>query len=297
MSDYIISGDLVYATKTETININDIKPGKYSLKYDDQHDTLSLKTAVHTSDEIIDIPDSPYQTLIDEIDVFFKSETKQKFKHFGFIYKKAILLHGKPGTGKTCLISKLGDTFTKKTSGGVVFINPSFSGFLKISKMLDPKTPVLVIFEEFDANIKYSEGTLLSLLDGEDQRANTFYIFTTNFLHKIPGRLLRPGRMSNLIELTAPSMQNRLYFLEKKLPELSVKERQVWAKLTDGFTIDQLKHSILLHSCLGQNLDEVVSKIKCQDESIDEGHESRANYKEHYEKESFRSLAQALLGE
>lgn len=272
MASFIIQGSIVYSNTSQDIVENGFKGGVYTVKHDRNSGITSIDTFKVESDEIISLPKSSYFNIMSDVEYFFTAETKQRFKEYGFLYKKAILLHGKPGTGKTCIVVKLIDTFIKTYKNGLVFFNPDLFGFDAVIKLIHPDVPILVAFEEFDSICEnYSEDRLLSLLDGQVQRPNTFYVFTTNFLDKIPKRLFRPSRISDSIEIGLPKTEARLHYLNAKIKNsTSDEDIQKWAELTDGLTIDDLKHTVLAVKCLNKTLEDVIPELIKNHEILDQ---------------------------
>ena len=264
MTSYLITeDDKIYSDQTNEILINGIPTGNYTANCDSITNSVVLSPFKVNSDTLIDMPDGNYNLLLKEMTTFFTSKVKNKFDEFGFIYKKAILLHGKPGTGKTCLVVRLLDMFNKQYNNSIALFNPKLDSLQVIYKHVKDETPMLIIFEEFDSICnKYNESYLLSLLDGQIQRPNTVYLFTTNFIDKIPCRLFRPSRLSNLIEIKEPSLQSRIKYLQAKLVNESSEVINDWAQKTKGFTLDDLKSLILSVKCLDISFNKCVQNLK-----------------------------------
>lgn len=263
MSTFLISGNEVYADASKEVITNGFPPSVYTAVYNSQTGQTTLTEFSVNSDNVIDLPKSEYASILKDVKLFFKPETKAKFDQFGYVYKKAILLHGAPGNGKTCIVVRLINEFRQTFSSGVVLFNPALQAISVISGIMQPTTPMLVVFEEFDGICnEFSESYLLSLLDGQIQRPNTFYIFTTNFLNKIPKRLFRPSRISNLLEVNAPSLEARFAYLTTKLPDDNEKELFAWAQTMEGMSLDDLKHSVLCVKCMNMSLEETIEYLK-----------------------------------
>ena len=67
---------------------------------------------------LIRMPNSKTDQLLKSIETFWS--IKDKYKQFGQLYKRGILLHGTQGTGKTTTIDLLFNQLLKRD--GVVFI-------------------------------------------------------------------------------------------------------------------------------------------------------------------------------
>ena len=241
--------------------LDKIPPGSYQLEYDYDRDQLIIEAQKFTHDEILDIPSPEFQRVIQEMEMFLNGDTKQKFDDYGFLYKRSALLHGVPGTGKTVIVNRIAREVIK--NGGIVLFNPHPDILAKGMKAFDdlqPESTVLVVFEELDELIsEHREKPFLNLLDGEIQKNNVMYLATTNHIENINPRIYRPGRFASLIEVQFPNEQCREFYLAQKLGDPM--EAKVWAKKTEGLSIDELKEVVLSVKCFGNSIDGTVDKI------------------------------------
>lgn len=246
------------------INQQNIPAGCYTARYNSFAGATTLEPTELIVDGLVDLNSPTFNNLINEMNLFFNSDVKKKFQDLGFVYKKSVLLHGKPGTGKTCLVVKVCNIFKDAVNNGIILFNPSLSSLEDIFSVVNKSTPILIILEEFDDIVKSDEQYLLSLLDGEMQRPNTMYLLTTNYINKIPARILRPGRVSNLIEVKYPDFKARLSYLRNKMAYKEEAELIAWTKDTDGLSIDDLKSSILMVECLNIEMAEAIDRLRSQ---------------------------------
>jgi Cdc6-like AAA superfamily ATPase len=238
-----------------------LDPGMYKASYDDMSDSVTFKVMESNHDELVDLPGTEYDAVVSDVDLFLRPETEAKFKEMGFIHKFNILLHGPPGTGKTCLVNRVAQKLI--AANAIVLFNPQPHALQKTYEILDaiqPDTRVLVIFEEMDEHVRREETTLLHVLDGEIQKKNAMYIATTNYIDKIPARVRRPGRFSSVIKVGFPNAKARAHYLSTKLKDkamiASIVER------TDGFSIDELKEVVRGVYCMGKDLDSYIQYVK-----------------------------------
>lgn len=265
-SDLFPSGELIL--------VPELAPGAYSVVETPNGDVYFKEIKIN-SDEILHLPDSPYEIVVKELEHFLTKEVRSKFEKHGFLYKRSTLLYGPPGSGKTCIVNKVSDEVIKQ--GGIVLFDPNPRVISKAYSLIDTLQPgirVLVILEELDELVESYETSLLSILDGEIQRNNVMYLATTNFIERIPGRIRRPGRFSSVVQIGFPSDAARRHYLQKKL-KLELKESIIddWVSKTKNFSIDELKETVVAVLCLGQNLDDVVKRIsqnKTKDVYIEE---------------------------
>ena len=147
--------------------------------------------------------------LVNNIDNFLKSENK--YIERGISYKLGIMLHGKPGNGKTSLIKSLAFKYNKDIYN------------MNLSDMTDEKfgnvihhipENVILVFEDIDCIFKdkrhtnknkLSLNSILNVLDGIMTKNNLIIIMTTNHIEKLDDALIRTGRVDLKIEIENPT--------------------------------------------------------------------------------------------
>lgn len=215
-----------------------------------------------TCSKIVDLPSPEFKQLTERMTKFLLPETRAKYKSYGALYKQGILLHGKPGCGKTVLVNRIAAEALSK--GAIVLFDPNPDYVTDIIEKLsktNPDTLVVVILEEFDNTVKQGyEDTYLKILDGQVQRDNTIYLATTNYKDRIPARLLRAGRLGLHIEMGLPNKESKLFFLKDK--NLTPKETQEIIDSSEGLTIDELNDIGLAVKCLGYSASEALNQLK-----------------------------------
>ncbi|MCP1713551.1 ATP-dependent Zn protease [Kerstersia gyiorum] len=142
---------------------------------------------------------------------------------------KGMLLHGRPGTGKTMLAKALA------AEAGVPFIsvagpqlfNPALTR--SIFSRARRYAPSIVFIDEIDAlGIRGMRGMepainqLLAEIDGFGSRSEhpVFIIAATNFLANVDPALLRSGRLDLLMEVPLLDREARRHFIESRLCSL-----------------------------------------------------------------------------
>lgn len=247
---------------TASLNVethNRLPAGFYKIEQDRNYN-IFLSQFELKADALVDIPSKEFEQVVGEMEFFLQPSTKNSFKELGFLYKRSALLHGLPGTGKTCIVNRISQKVISE--GGIVLMNPSPHLLGPVFEMLEqicPNVTTLVVFEEFNETLEDNEEALLSILDGEVQKNNIMYLATTNFIEQIPSRILRPGRFSSVIEIKFPDTKARVSYLKSKLNDPS--KIMTIADKTEGFSIDELKEVVLSTECLKQDLKYVVDRI------------------------------------
>jgi hypothetical protein len=199
------------------------------------------------------LPTTPRSSLILPEDLLKRIERQAmglskhatRLKAAGRHLKRGILMHGKPGTGKTLsamyLAAQLPDRTVIVLTGGAVGSIETACG---LARLLEPAT---IILEDVDligterehqtvsANALLFE--LLNQMDGLGEDADVLFILTTNRPdHLEPALSARPGRIDLAIEVPLPdeSCRKRLLELYGKGLTLALADIDVWVRRTKG---------------------------------------------------------------
>jgi len=200
-------------------------------------------------------------------------EIKEKAK-LGYLAGNGAILSGFQGTGKTMLVKKLANDLGAK----IIVIDKDMlpkqisASFETARNMAKEGKNVLVIIDEVDAfgqkeYARFGTGyskltTLMTELDGintEKDLKGLMYVFaTTNYLESVDDRLIRPGRLEELIEVPLPDAKARkaILSIHKKNNELNPHEFSIpeevvdyLSKKTNGYTPADLR-SLIKHCCI-----------------------------------------------
>jgi hypothetical protein len=181
-----------------------------------------------------------------ERNVLTFAQQRDSLRALGLSTQKGLLFHGAPGTGKTHCIRYLagqlkGHTTLLITADEIAL----FAEYMVLARLLQP---TLVVIEDADLIARdRSERTgpcdeamlnrLLNELDGLRERADVFFILTTNRPSAIePALANRPGRIDQAIEFPRPDKSHRVRLIELYGQSLRVPRALIdeLAQRTDG---------------------------------------------------------------
>jgi hypothetical protein len=181
-----------------------------------------------------------------ERNILLFAAQRAALRDMGISTQKGLLFHGPPGTGKTHCIRYLSGQLNDHTT---LLITAEQAGllstYMSLARLLQP---ALVVIEDADliARDRDDAGSacdevmlnqLLNELDGLREKADVFFVLTTNRPESLEGALAsRPGRIDQAIEFALPdeSLRRRLLVLYARtlnLPDVLFDEL---AKRTEG---------------------------------------------------------------
>lgn len=244
-----------------------LPPGFYDFCY---YGGPYLKKIDPKTDKAVIVEDSVSNRIIAQIKKFQAS--RPEYARFNLLHKRAILLEGPAGTGKSMGAKIAGDHIVQ--CGGAV-ISPEdpemfvyLPRFLKDLRIVHPEMPVMCIFEDIDHPIYNDEciESHLAFLDGKDQVGNIFCIATTNHINRIDNRLTnRPKRYDEVIHVGPPSEAARRSYLEQIVPQDQPMRKEsidTMTKMSDGFMLAHLSELMIVYLVLDHPLDEAVKRLR-----------------------------------
>ena len=174
------------------------------------------------------------------------AEQRPALRQLGLSTQKGLLFHGAPGTGKTHCIRYLAGRLPGHTT---LLITAEEAGVLPeytaLARLLQP---ALVVIEDADliARERNARGSacdevllnrLLNELDGLRERADVFFVLTTNRPETLePALANRPGRIDQAIEFPLPdeTLRRRLVALYARTLPVGVSLVHELARRTEG---------------------------------------------------------------
>ena len=167
--------------------------------------------------EAVILPASTLATV--ERNVLMFANQRDALRQMGLSTQKGLLFHGAPGTGKTHCIRYLagrlrGHTTFLITAEGMGLLPE----YMALARLLQP---ALVVIEDADliardrsersdACDEVMLNRLLNEMDGLRERADVFFVLTTNRPQTLePALTSRPGRIDQTIEFPLPDLERR----------------------------------------------------------------------------------------
>jgi len=246
--------------KAFSVTHEKLPPGCYGVTVD-RHDDRPIFVGRYIKiDKIMRFKGELADKFLNEIDDFWKKE--DSFKKHGFLHRRGYMLYGAQGVGKSSIVWQVMKDVVDR--GGIVLIcdNPDFfTQGLKNLRQVEPKRPIVCVFEDIDAIIKkYGDTELLSILDGDSQIDRVINIATTNYPELLDRRIInRPRRFDRIYKILPPSEKVRVAFLKAKLPK--TENLNEWVKKTKGLSFAALAESLISVLCLDNKLDDVVEVL------------------------------------
>ena len=268
-SKWIKKGPNVFIPTDNSTILPEVDAGIYDLRVADGIGFYMVKKEAYL-DELIEFPSGIHKKVLDGIKDFW--QRKPKFREYGFAFKRGILLHGKPGSGKSCLISLAMKYMVNELNGIVLPLRGEtdlgkYANYIpEIFRVIEKNRPIIVIFEDIE-NLCYGscETELLNVLDGLDQLENVVYLATTNYIEKLKERIInRPSRFDRRIMVNFLDRNDRIFYFEKKLKpaDLGKYDIRKWADDTEGMNVAHLAELIKSIVIFDNDYNETIDTLR-----------------------------------
>jgi SpoVK/Ycf46/Vps4 family AAA+-type ATPase len=200
--------------------------------------------------------------VMEEIDQFWT--LKPNFDKLGLLHHRGILVYGPPGTGKSAMMQQVAERMVKQDN--VLFFAHGLGGLmagLQAFRDVEPTRKAVVVLEDLDEYLQWSERDLLQLLDGENSVDNVLFLASTNYIQKFPPRLLRPGRFDRKVFLGFPPIEGRRTYLQNKLKGTESAEAiEELAVKTDGMSFGHLRELVIAAFAFKEPIEKVLRRLK-----------------------------------
>lgn len=261
--------------------IERLPSGFYKPYHDSYNDKYYFVTKNIIMPKLYAFENDIQKAIMDDIKRFWNSE--ERYRRFGSVYKRNILLYSLPGNGKTSVINLLCQDLIREHDGIIVYIDSnkelhSYSDCMQRFKAIEPNRNVITIIEDFErlAEDKDNAALLLQMLDGNEQVDNVVTIATTNYPEILEKRFVcRPSRFNLVIEYGKPNEDTRRQYITMKLQDggIDVNDSNVkedierLVRKTDNYTFDFLKEAVqgiyvddLTEDAVFERLNEIIER-------------------------------------
>lgn len=274
-----IKQDDKYIPVSEATNVLPI--GYYKPVHNQYDDKVYLSLREIVKPNLYALPNKIQASLIRDIKKFWESE--ERYRKFGSVYKRNILMYSTPGNGKTSLINIICGELISKYNGIVITIDSvqdlvSYPICMDRLRLIEPNRKVITVIEDFERLTKNDDNAslLLQILDGNKQYDNVVTIATTNHPEILEKQFVcRPSRFNVVIEYNKPNKRTRQAYIELKLRDggIDITDEKVKAdierlvKKTEGYTFDFVKEAIqgiyiddIEEDVVFKRLEEIIAK-------------------------------------
>lgn len=259
-SQWAIGGNGRYQPVGATVKT--VPPGIYTMwsqpgSWGIEHQSLS-------SDGIYLLPDMSTEEVLKDVHKFWESEARYR-KH-NLLYKRGILMHGAPGSGKTVAVKLLMNEIVKR--GGIVLLVQHVGlaiEAVKAIRRIEPTRHIVTVMEDLDEIIyQQGEANVLSLLDGEANVDNILNLATTNYPDKLGARIInRPSRFDRRVHVLMPNDEARKAYLQKSTNDgIEGDTLTKWVAETKDMSIAHLRELVAAVYCLEQEYEVVMGRLK-----------------------------------
>lgn len=250
----------------------DIKPGIWAIQKTTKG--LALLPTSFVSDKILDSFINT-KNITDKIDCFFKNIPV--YSELGFdIAKRAALLYGPAGTGKSTSISVVANRYVADGKTAVVIWHTDkfeafeVKDFIKSFNYVGVEKIILIVEDigggEREQERYRSDSSLLSLLDNQEKTFTipVFILATTNYPENFMGNLTnRPNRFDDKIEVGYPTGSQRSALLEffNKSPISQPQSDLMSSNKTKEFSPAHIREVVIRSRIYDKTLEDIINEM------------------------------------
>lgn len=219
-------------------------PGIYSVGIDATRG-LFFRKENSGADDLIRFEEAEADQIMIDIDRFW--ESGERFKTFGLVQKRGILLYGPAGTGKTSICRMVMEDVVEERDGIVINLNIEIDftvQALKAVREIQPDTPIVVLIEDIDEVLEdCHESSLINMLDGVDAINKVIFLASTNKPQELEARIVnRPSRFDYQIFIGALNEANRRIYIDSLFQKDGINDDvDQWVGDTKDLSIAHIK--------------------------------------------------------
>jgi SpoVK/Ycf46/Vps4 family AAA+-type ATPase len=226
----------------------------------------------HRDDDILRFPDAPIDEVVAELERFW--DRAALFAEHGLPHKRGILLHGPPGSGKSCTLLLIARDVIARGGLVVQFTNAGvFLSAYRGLRSVQPDTPVVVLMEDLDeilgpeAMPGNDQSRILNMLDGAERMHRVVFVATTNYPERLGPRVVnRPSRFDRRILVPHPGAESRRMYLKSLLRDGDGADLEQLVKGSEGMSLAHCKELFVSTVLLGNSFDETVKMLRAMRE-------------------------------
>lgn len=237
--------------------------GAYVHTYDHMMAQHIFTPSTMAGDTYVPVASSTYREVLRELQSFLDPTLHARLAAAGILNKRGILLHGKPGSGKSSMIMSFTSLIIEHD--GILLVQPDVDYLRSIVDAIredDPCRPIFVFWDEFDDVLDDNEHGVLRFLDGIDSSDQIFTFACLNDIKAVPERIYdRPSRFGIVASIDDLNDADRKLFLQTKYPDLTGKALAEAVKITKGMVIDHIKEVGLQLTVYGRTVSELQQRM------------------------------------
>lgn len=249
-----------------------VHPGTWSIT-SENHQYI-LKQASFVTDKILETFVHT-KNIEDKIDCFF-NKLHVYYSHGIEVPKRAALLYGPAGTGKSTSINKIAQRYGNDGKTAIVlwhtdkFEAHEIKGFVQSFKYVGVERLIMVIEDiggvEIDQVRIKSDSSLLSLLDNQEKtfKIPVFILATTNYPENFLGNLTnRPNRFDDKVEMGYPDPEFRSALLKFYTKDLATQEELALMSSyqTAEFSAAHIREAVIRSQIYDRSISEVINEM------------------------------------